>query len=183
VHQVTFTIKAKGAETINSTKTLALKKYAYMKEVVTGLPITQQIVKQATDGHSFVVGKASDVVVYVKDGYVHVMSKVGDATVYMKAKVSTVRGVAKVQILEAYTSTERLAQSIVHPIVQCLQKALDNTKDTASKKPVAASAMSGALLVGAGGGAAGSVAGGVAGATMGLPLAPSHSVSASLSAP
>merc|ERR1719162_745069 len=89
----------------------------------------------------------------------------------MKARVTTVRGAVKLQILEAYTGTERLAQSIVHPIVQYLQKAVDNTKDKVSKKPVAASAMGGALLVGAGGGAAGSVAGGLAGAAMGLPLA------------
>merc|ERR1740130_20255 len=171
LHDVTVLIKAKGAETITSTKTLALKKYAYMREVVEGLPITQKIVQQVTTGQSFVVGKGNDVVVYMKDGYVHVMSKVDDATVYMKARGTTVRGVVKVQILEAYTSTERLAQSIVHPIVQFLQKAMDNTKDKASKKPVAASAMGGALLVGAGGGAAGSVAGGLAGATMGLPLA------------
>merc|ERR1740130_920936 len=169
LHDVTVLVKAKGAETINSTKTLALKKYAYMREVVEGLPITQKIVQQVTAGQSFVVGKASDVVVYVKDGYVHVMSKVDDTTVYMKAKVTTVRGAVKVQILEAYASTARLAQA--HPIVQYLQKALDNTKEKASKKPVAASAMGGALLVGAGGGAAGSVAGGLAGATMGLPLA------------
>merc|ERR1740130_1226373 len=171
LHDVTVLIKAKGAETMNSKKTLALKQYAYMKEVVAGLPITQKIVQQATIGQSIVAGKANDVVVYMKDGYVHVVSKVDDATVYMKARVITVRGAVKVQILEAYSSTERLAQSIVEPIVQYLQKALDNTKDKASKKPVAASAMGGALLVGAGGGAAGSVAGGLAGATMGLPLA------------
>jgi len=171
VQDVTVLIKAKGAETINSTQTLALKKYAYMREAVEGLPITQKVMQQVTIGHSFVAGRANDVVVYVKDGYVHVMSKVDDATVYMKARVTTVRGVVKVQVLEAYTSTERLAKSIVHPIVQFLQKAMDNTKDKASTKPVAASAMGGALLVGAGGGAAGGVAGGLAGATMGLPLA------------
>jgi len=175
---VTVLVKAKGAETITSTKTLALKKYAYMREVVEGLPITQKLLQQVTTGRSFVVGKANDVVVYVKDGYLHVMSTVDDATVYMKARVTTVRGAVKLQILEAYSGTERLAQSIVQPIVQCLQKAIDNTqkainntKDKASKKPVAASAMGGALLVGAGGGAAGSVAGGLAGATLGLPLA------------
>merc|ERR1719272_514033 len=101
----------------------------------------------------------------------HVICKVDDATLYMKAKVATVRGAVKVQILEAYTSTEHLALSLLQRLQKVVAPIVVPIKDKAAKKPVVASAMGGALLVGAGGGAAGSVAGGLAGATMGLPLA------------
>lgn len=163
VNGVIVHIKAKAAMTADFTKGKALETYAHMKKVVEGLPITGKI----TNGVAVVKGKANDVVVYVKNGYMHAVSRVGDTTVYIRAKIVTVRGTVKVKVLEAYRGAEALA----HAIVDYVLGVVDMTKAKAGDKPVAASAMGGAMLLGAGGGAAGGVAGGLAGATCGVPLA------------
>jgi len=163
VGDVSVCIKSNVSARIDAAKAKTLAVYSHMQKVVEDLSITGKI----KEGVTVVNGKLSDVKVYVKDGFVHASATVDNTSYYIKTQIVKVRGGIKVKILEAWSGVEALA----HYVADIMLGAADYTKSKAGDKPVAASAMGGAVMLGAGGGAAGGVVGGIGGAIAGMPLA------------
>jgi len=156
-------IKSNVSTGIDAAKAQTLAVYNQMKKVVEDLSITGKI----KEGATVINGRVSDMKVYVKDGYVHVSATIGNTSYYIKTQVVKVRGGIKVRVLEAWSGVEALA----HYLSDIMLGAADYTKSKAGDKPIAATAMGGAVMLGAGGGAAGGVVGGIGGAIAGLPFA------------
>jgi len=170
--------KSKVVAKLDLGKANVAKAFGLMKKTIEDLPLTAKI----TDGMNMVRTKVGNVVIYVKDGYIYAASKVGDIVVYIKAQVVHTHGVAKLKIIEKYTTTKSMilsatdgATSTAVSASQLLKAkvlaAVDASKGMAAQKPVAASAAGGAVLGGAGGGAAGLASGGLLGAACGVPFA------------
>lgn len=149
-----------------------------VKRAVVQLPLTKQIMY----GVNVLQTKLGEVFVYCQNGYMHIAAKVGDQVVYIHAKVIEKNGEAKIIILERYCGAKEIILSVANIAAEKaahtaqfaqaqLRAALEKSKAIAADKPIASSAASGAMMVGASGGALGLVSGSLVGAACGVPLA------------
>jgi len=148
--------------------------------------VKQAILDSIAKGIDISQKKIDNVKVTVKDGYVQITTQVGEQVMYLRATVEKKGSSIKLKIVESYVGTKdavyQVASTYKQQALTVAKQASDKVAVTVApykaiadkkfaEKPVACSAVGGAVVLGAGGGAAGMVSGGVAGAACGLPLA------------